>query len=231
LRMKKLFAMMLCLMGLCACGTANIKTSESDPYSYVVKAYSLIDTHFLYGRNGWSEEDFAQGFQMRPEGAFNNVRDGMYTSNGVCDNLNYALLDIDGNGTKELLLGVGSEPDIGLIEVYAIQDGVAVQQAFSLSYCADCGTEYPTLLKNGTIWSIRGGDQITVRHSYYRFADEQLKLQMKLTDTLTDDAQTSFFRFDDLISQEEYERLRKEFEDDGQEAEIDWKPLANYVTR
>ena len=246
--MKKVFVMALCLLCLGACKTADSKTSESDPYSYVVKAYSQLDVNSLYEL---SEEDFAQGFQMRPEYAFNNLGSGLfayYDANGnlVYENLYYAFYDIDGNGTEELLLGAGRQPGYaGLIEVYSILDGVAVQQAFGLSYCSDCGTEYPSLLKNGTIWSIHSNMEEESSYYYYCFEEGQLKLQMKLARRMTyDDYENShygnvFFRSDvddsdseDIpISYEEYGRLREKFEGDGQGAEIVWKPLADYMTR
>jgi len=245
--MKKLFAVALCpvLCVLCACGsialpeetataaqTVEIKTNEGDPFSYVLEAYAQVDQDFLYALyepNPPSAEAFSQGFLARPEGVFTNLKIGV----AVDDDLYYAFYDIDGNGTDEMLLGTGRQSDYaGLIGVYATQDGVAVQQPLPLNWCGDCMYSYPSLRKDGTIWSVYdswGNEDSS--YSYYRFEDGQLKLKMKLILK----HQTSLFRYFrnntfNPISWKKFERLRKDYWQEAELAEIDWKPLADYLT-
>jgi len=143
-------------------------------------------------------------------------------------NLQYALYDIDGNGTNELLLGTGdsgyADKDDLIISIFTIQDGVAVQQR---------NVPSPTLLKNGTIWT--GGESGSgIFHEYYRFEDGSLKLQTGISEynSIDKDERGRFQSFPDGrridITEEEFERVRKEFEGDGQVVELDWKPLAEY---
>ena len=221
--------MALCLLGLCACN----RTGKGGPYSHVLKAYAL------YEQTGQIEDDFAQGFQMLAEGAFAHL-DGT-----LGETLYYAFYDMDGDGTEELLLGKGYGAELPrLIEVYAIQGGIAVQQPFRVSRSADDAYYLsPSLLDNGIIWSFYdNGDGSKLCYWGYRFEDGQLKLQMKLARSMSFDGHdysyegNAYFRGnvedaagkDTPIGYEEYERLWKEFAGDGQSIEIDWKPLAAY---
>ena len=135
----------------------------------------------------------------------------------------YALYDIDGNGTEELLLGADGE----LLEVYAIQNGVAVQQE-QLALGGDYATA--SLLKNGSIKVYDTFDNIWWLY-YYRFENGNLKLRIVLTDYYGSrfEKRTRQDRSDIApITEEEFKRLQKKYEGNGQVVELDWKPLAEY---
>jgi len=140
----------------------------------------------------------------------------------------YALYDIDGNGTEELLLGTHAWQDlIGFHVVYSIQNGKAVQEEPFGLWHWDHGFP-PLLLKNGVIRS-----DITLpadlRYFYYRFENGKLTFQKGLLEDTHE-----YFRIDPddeeriPITKEEYDRLQKEYEGDGETVELDWKPLAEY---
>ena len=140
----------------------------------------------------------------------------------------YTLYDIDGNNTDELLLGVECvSGGIGLGAVYSIQNNVVVKQE---EFVADIYYSSPSdvLFKNGTIRS-ESYDAGELNVAYFCFEDGELKFQ-----TLLLDSRGNYYRmhvqFGSLapITKEEYDRLRKEYEGDGQLAALDWKPLEEY---
>jgi len=142
----------------------------------------------------------------------------------------FTLYDINGDGTKEFLLGVEWWGGMHLIAVYAIQNGVAVLQEDFTTSPTSCA---PALLfKNGSIKKDFDIDPIV---HYYRFENGKLKFQTMLEDNCSPDFNRVEYRrkdrkdeFSRVITKEEYDRVIKEFEGDGQVVELDWKPLAEY---
>lgn len=227
--MKKLFNALLCLLlaGLYACGsttpedetttqptnteitvagttkvfepTFTIKTSPDDPNSYVIEEYLDIYNEVLNDDN-----------RSMPDYYF-------------------FLYDLDGDGTKELLLGQKNwDGKIHLDSVHVIQNGVAVDQVALTPWMEQFATER-CLLKNGTI---KIGNSYC---SYSRLEDGELKRQVGLscvdneyTRREYDNSQTPAGFTDTPITKEEYDRVKREMEGDGQLVELDWKPLAEY---
>ena len=154
--------------------------------------------------------------------------------------VSYVIYDIDGDGIPELLTGLTGW---GLVCVYAIQNGVAVEQKeFFVDIASDSGHPPPVLLENGTI-RIGGKDwEGCISYGYYRFENGELKRQIALQDKsetwwvvngdeiFKDDVYTR--RDPDgtstSITKAEFKRVQKEFEGDGQVVALDWKPLAEY---
>jgi len=142
----------------------------------------------------------------------------------------YFLYDLDGNDTKELLLGQAWGEDIYLYAVYAIKNGIAVRQE---EYWYDPQRGNPPLLyKNGIIRVEADGDTML---QYYRFEDGELKFQIMLIDDYSPVFDSGNYKrvdekggFSKIITKAEFDRLQKEFEGDGQVIELDWKPLAEY---
>ena len=139
----------------------------------------------------------------------------------------YSFYDINGDGIEELLLSTdGSNDNKCLHTVFVIQDGVAVWQEQFAPY--PYFSPPPILFKNGTIWSSSGIEE-PFYYSYYRFIGGELKFQ-----TLLKDDYGKYYRMHVQygpiapITKEEFDRLQKEFEGDGQVVELDWKPLAEY---
>ncbi|MCL2494898.1 MAG: hypothetical protein FWE98_04490 [Oscillospiraceae bacterium] len=143
----------------------------------------------------------------------------------------YALYDIDGNGSKELFLGLdlwdGSE--ISFATIYAIKNKNAVRlEPYELWNGSGL---LPSLFSNGTILSKHSYDDSGKWLRYYRFEDGALRLQVSLIEDIMFDE----YFLHDLnakenipITKEEFEQLQKEMEGDGQIVEIDWRPLAGY---
>jgi len=138
----------------------------------------------------------------------------------------YALYDIDGNGTQELLMGVDHWGYIGLVAVYIIQNDVAIEQEL---WWMD--EQPPNLLfKNGTVRGEGSGNEGILSYGYYRFEAGELKWQISLN--INNGEYFKRYPSDPMkfipIDEEEYECLKLEFEGDGQIVELDWKPLAEY---
>ena len=247
--MKKLITLLLYFLfvGLCACGrvtppgektttntTSKTTTIEqttetkppptfittTDPYAYLAKAcLNFFETE---------SQDYSQHADILPKDILVNL----YTCLEMRTDsiLQYALYDIDGNGTKEFLLG-GDDSFWGkyLLDVFTIQDGAVVHPErlrISLGYY----DAPPSLFENGTIrteWDNEGPRY----YCYYRFEDGVLKQQEILYEYGFDHFRSSVDNYGPLgtsITKEEFDRLQKEFEGDGQVVELDWKPLAEY---
>jgi len=115
-------------------------------------------------------------------------------------------------------------------EIYTIQDGIAVrQEQFEL----DPECDHSVLLCNGTI-RVRIPDMGVVAFSYYRFENGEIKHKTGIAkDERSHDVIRYFHANVDEqklipITKEEFERVQKEFEGDGQVVELDWRPLADY---
>ena len=141
----------------------------------------------------------------------------------------YALNDIDGDGTNELLLGYEAwDGKTNLLLVYAIQNGVAMRQE---AFYTD--PEYPVqsvILKNGTIRS-SGENEGEAFLAYFRFVEGNLELLPGFVAAQAN-SETEYFLAEKgekrPISKAEYDRVQKEMEGDGQVVRLDWKPLAEY---
>jgi len=202
--MKKLFVVLLCLLlaGLCACG-------QVEPSQETGAAPTT------------AEIDPAE------RALYADVLDSLV---GL-DKSYYALYDIDGDGTKELLHGTEEwNGEAALWSVYAIQNGVAVYQK-QFSVYNDGGTSPSFIYKNGTI-SVVGHWNDLPTIVYYRFEAGELKHQ----ETLMHDAwRQEYLRHNKNnefpgtpITQEEYEQVQQELEGGGQVVVLDWWPLAEY---
>ena len=232
--MKRMLAALLSILFvLCAAscnklpglGTAAIRTRFNDPYSYVAKAYYALTLaqNYEYFSNAMRDvaqfkKDFAKGFQMLPDLDLFLFTDNYHEI--VWRDLDYALHDIDGNGTKEFLLGhdnFGNEHDI--LEIYTVRNGIAVQ-------LQSLGDYLSTLYNNGTLVIVADEG-----HKYHRFEDGTLASQIFLNGDVVSDEYYYHNRVDGVgghISKEEYDRLGNELRGDGQEAALEWKPLAEY---
>jgi len=216
---------------------ASIKTSKNDPYSYVVNAYYAIEQnpgqYFAQYPDSRSQlKDLTQGFVMLSNGDFDALYHTMY-GNSQFD-LYYALYDINGDGVKELLLGAGNDYGTELFDIYTIRNGVAGQLLSNATKISRM-----SIFKNGTV-RISGGKMGYYHDNYYRFKDGQLRqcLSLPFREGWTSgDEELAFVYFkndtDDnrnevQISQEEYERLKHEYEGNGREVEISWRPVAEY---
>ena len=93
--------------------------------------------------------------------------------------------------------------------------------------------EYPqkrTILKNGTI-RIEGRDDNGTGFGYWRFEDDgvlrnQVGLSIESGKYIRVTTTDGYQRIP--IAKEEYDRIKKEMEGDGQVVKLDWKPIAEY---
>jgi len=221
--------------------TVELKTSKDDPYSYVANAYYLYAQDMQFYNNDIDsqqpEKILAKDFNMLPENGFAYLERFMLLEQ--MRDLQYALYDINGDGKKELLLGAKDSYSTELFDIYALQNGIAVQQRIS-------GFAHSrfSVLQNGTVMST-GGHQGYYGDSYYRFKNGNLEHQATLSfsdinvrineqtgeeeyfevhfKNYTDDYQQR-----EQISKKEYDRIQKQYAD-SPEVEIDWKPLAEYT--
>ncbi|MDR1465479.1 MAG: hypothetical protein LBJ11_09305 [Oscillospiraceae bacterium] len=140
----------------------------------------------------------------------------------------YALYDVNGDGLEELFTCDLEVSDLGDYRIYALQDGVAVEQEFRPPDFA------PKLFQNGLFRCDFWGDPGTITY-YYRFEGSQLKYQTYFWEDDYDPENRIYYRDDDSserrpieITQQEYERQMKEIEGNGQVVEPDWKLMEDY---
>ena len=200
--MKKLFIALLYMLltGLCACGQ---RLPEQTPTVNKNDPYSDIVKTII------------KGYDNAPD----QLKERYYT-----------LYDLDGNGTKELLLGEGSRGGIYPWIIYAVKGGVAVEQKEFLAL-GEGGCVLPSsLFKNGTV-RVDSDDAGELAIIYYHFEGGEFRRQTTLVNT-----GGQYYRYnmhkDDYpgtpITKQEFNRLQKEMEGNGQVVALDWKPLAEY---
>ena len=173
------------------------------------------------------------------------------TAEEVFEDFKYALCDIDGDGTQELLLSSwyvlwgyeGPEfeyesEEIGKKAVlfdrfYYISNGEAVEMPVlnGLWYDAAGPTGGRDLLTNGVI-RLYGGSPNYTSYAYFRYANGELSL-LRVLRNFSDTGRWLFTYEGDQstrtpITEEEFNRMRAEIEGDAQVVEIDWKPLESY---
>jgi hypothetical protein len=146
----------------------------------------------------------------------------------------FALYDIDGDGTKEFMLGRESwsfgKSQYAIYAVYVIQNDVATLQQKDMRLWLS--SDPPTVLfSNGTIRASEDHDE--KRFLYFRLINGELIYQTMLVQGIDSEDGKYYLCYPNLperfpLSKEEYERLKQEYEGDGQVVELDWKPLAEW---
>jgi len=156
---------------------------------------------------------------------------GYYFIHGGEDH--FFFYDIDGDGTKEWLLGtdVNREKrrpedgkDVYLRGVCSIQDGVVVRQNLQLG---EADTP-PVVFKDGTIKCEFRDYTPRLYIYYYHFENGEIKTRIWLFEANGEYFISDEKRTYEPILKEEFERLQKAFEGDGQTVELDWRPLAEW---
>ena len=223
--MRKLLAGVLCLLlaGLCACGRVELPgetfvatTQETSTEETTVDMEESITKKTIVETIKASLPTVE--IKASKDDPYSHVIKWYY-DNGFVEDRYYMLYDVDGNGTEVLLFAYCYDLD----EVYAIQNGIAIlQEAFTWDGERENSA---VLFQNGTI----GAGNINYLLHYYRFEEGEFK---RLWPEVGRTYDNKYYRHDGddkhFISKEEYERLKKEYEGDGQTVALDWKPLAEY---
>ena len=222
--MKRAVIAALCVMlaGLCACGQG----APEEILTTVLFA-SAMPTMTVVPITAETKPGEFAAYAIAIE-AYNDLPDNHAYANAEY----YAFYDIDHNDTCELLLGQVMHNDIELCRVYTIRNGIAVWQEEFIRTIDDRGSR-PILYKNGTIKSFCDYDDGIF--CYYQIVNGELKLLTRLVDDSSPEFYIdNYHRSDGLdgipraIAKAEFNRLKKEFEGNGQTVALDWKPLAEY---
>jgi len=216
--MRKLFIAMLCLLfaGLCAC-VQVVPEEVSTTAEVLTTALFGVETTAI--APPLSPEELKK-LQSGPYAeAIKTLKKSYASAPEQFNNLHFALYDIDGNGTKELLLSYGANPFIDAI--YTIQNGVAVpQEAYPYHDISEWSHVF-WLYKNGVIKTRTTSHEDETSYSYYRFEDGTLKRQP----VTYNDKDSSIYI---SLTQEEFKQTQKELEGDSKAVTLNWKPLVNF---
>ncbi|MBQ6266334.1 MAG: hypothetical protein IJK64_01025 [Clostridia bacterium] len=163
----------------------------------------------------------------------------------------YALYDIDGDGTDELLLdrsilpwggknaGVPDAEKVFIFErLFTLRDGHPVELTESVTvyalwaYMGDlmAGRD---VLSNGVIRGYGGSPDYT-SYIYFKISDGDLKFLRVVQHYESEEYNYMQYIIRDgeetweKISEDEFYLLRKEFEDDAEVVKLDWHPLTEY---
>ena len=219
--MKKLCIALLCvlLVGLCACG-------QGEPDEVLTTA--------LFGAEATTEAVKATPLspaeiKALESGPYADVLNSLvWRYHEELREEYYALCDIDGDGTDELLVQYNRVMNHGLYgyTAYTLQNGVAVQQ--EEFYCNSVSASPLVVFKNGVV---KTDDRYL---TYFRFDDGELKIHTRLFD----EPDSEFGRYSSYsplisskrtpITKNEFDRLQKEMEGNGQTVYVNWKTLAEY---
>jgi len=220
--MKKIIIAILCalLAGLCACEpTEPPETTTTAAQTTIATTESATET---------TSEEFAiyAGIVQDYLEEYNEL---LNEENRFMDPHYYFLYDIDGNGTKELLMGENiRDKETTISNIYTVQNGEAVLQE-ETKFWMDFNPSI-LLFKNGTI-RYCGTDEEGEGFGYYRFKKGELKRLIGLLDEygnyFTSSGSLETYK-KTPITKQEFDRVQKEMEGDGQTVELDWKPLAEY---
>jgi len=235
--MKKLIIAFLCLLlvGLCACGQVVVQPQE-------------VLTTALFGAETTTKTNAPRlspaEIKELESGPYADVLNPLVESNITY----YALYDIDGNGIQELLLGESYADEIRLNSICTIKNGVAARQEEFFPFGEGGYVAPSTLFKNGTIRTGGINYEEILTYDYYRFEDGELKCQARIIDQSVvlqawlaagEDASEYpgglYLRVNHPgdttgtpITKEEFDRVQKEMEGDGQVVALNWRPLSEY---
>ena len=234
--MKKMIIALQCLLlvSFCACGQKSqgeITTATNNPEKTTQETTVKTSTEVTTAR---MSEPFVSTVKNTtnktdPYSDFLNADRVKYLSNPYAlENSYYAFYDIDGNDTLELLEGWKTYSGIVLNAVFIIQNGVVMRQEALTGWMEEFDSQR-LLFKNGTIRT-SGYDENGTGYGYLRFEAGELKYQAGLSiesgKYIRVYTEGGYERV--LITKEEYERVQKEMEGDGQVVELDWRPLAEW---
>jgi len=225
--MKKVFISLLCLLcvGFCSCEeieqpketTAATVTEQPSTKTSETTDLSLLATDTENGNKDLYADEI--NFIIEPYQNQPDKLKGQY----------YVLYDIDGNGIEELLWGMDVYGGISLNSIFSIQNGVAVEwDEFFSAYRNREHARQTLLFCNGVIRSDSDHEGVPI-FNYYRF---EAGIAKPLAEIFT--VNGDYYSRDPVtknersITKEEYDRVKKEMEGDGQVVELDWRPLAEY---
>ena len=225
-----------------------VEVDEANPFSFVLRAYAefaqwrmgnrqLGHEEFPAAFAQWEQEhsELLSRFTMQPESGIDRVWDIALNDGASNMHMEYALHDISGNGTDDLLIRfVTRHGSQALFDIYSIVDGVPTQQL------QNWGRSSMDVFPNGTV-ILTGGRQFDFWTSFFRFADGQLRLSTRVSSQQrlvgNEEWYTAFYIGDwenrTPISEQEFQRIFAHYGVDlvwevqagTSDMEFDWRPL------
>ena len=232
--MKKVYIVLLPLIlaSLCACIPKTPEPETTEPTTAIIELSTSEIQSSPNDQNSMHIDELYKSYLRNYKSDYSL----MFSSNSE-EFRYYATFDIDGNGTEELLLGEDTQRDMGIVFIYVftIRDGKVEKQDL-MAYEVEWARNEPILYKDGTI-RIGGKDDEYVGnfYMYYRFEDGVLKRHTSIGYEANEGSYRMCRDFssgilqETTITKEEYDRVQKEMEGDGQVVKLDWKPVTDYT--
>ena len=142
----------------------NTSTQEPTDLSILHSEYALILGNIVKAYP-WNDDDLT----MVPE---NPELSYMYRRNAELSEIGFALIDLDDNGQKELII---SDPSKFVYDLYTISDGKAI-------HLFDSGERYCYVLReNGIVENSWSGSAAINGHDFYKLTDGKLDFVERIT--------------------------------------------------
>ncbi|MCR4616341.1 MAG: hypothetical protein K5756_09365 [Clostridiales bacterium] len=229
--------------GTTAVTTATKTTSSTEETTTVPKVEGLFPHSVVTDREPYSAVDIANDpkdpYSAVIKEYYQYVLDSSSDAKDMLDSAKYALYDIDGDGTNELLLSMPqylykeNKRTMFLEHIFAVKDGVAYEvqppkdNYSDWKYLGGLGVDNREILSNGLI-------RITRDQNVCCFKYENGELTFVKELVVEDGKFKHVYPAQDgaqemkEVSKKEFNALKTEVEDGAKAVNIDWKPLESY---
>jgi len=235
--MKKQLLALLCLLPISLCSCEKAKPIDKSTAT-TTKKVAATTTQKVAVKSDMTTTKVATGESVLTTEALVTYASYDEFLKETCDRLDvegsylvtryYTFYDIDGDGVQEMLIGGETRYGIVIFSVYTMQNGVAVYQKDLSIWMSEFDRER-WLLTNGTI-KTAGFDEYGSGYGYYRVEDGELKrmagIMIEGGEYMRSYTEGGYRKV--AITKEEFEKVQKEMEGDGQVVQLNWLSLEDY---
>ena len=230
--MKKQMLAVLCLLliSFCACGKVNPddKSTSMTTQEIEVKSTAKATQKVTDESTEATEDPEEAGTFASYDKVIKSNYESLSNKEISLAAHYYTFYDVDGNGVQELLIGGETSYGIVIFSVFVMQDGVAVLQKALPIWKSEFDRQR-WLFKNGTI-KMEGFDENGNGYGYFRLEDGKLN---RTASIMVENGEYMRVYTNDgyrkvSITKEEFEKVQKEMEGDGQAVDLSWLLFEDY---
>lgn len=199
--------------------TNAVNTEDFDEQK-MKQAYQKIVNEYLEANNA------EKRFQNEIERVFPNVNAiSIVPAEDSTKGMEYALLDIDGNGIEEIIFGFQSTPEEYVIADIYSYDGSQARKLLDDDTIAE--SSKLRIYKDGTMYKYSPGNTYNGAY-FYRMNDNgySVNLLEKYIADWENYPETPYYRGEEFLSEEKFKEKLKEF---GEEVTFSWKSITEAI--